>query len=399
MVFKPAFGRDSVRFFRNPYKAYDKQRAKSPVERIENGLGMMPAWLITGYAEARAAFAHPGISKDIRRFQFIFHDAKVPNAIDESVANSMVGTDPPDHTRLRKLAVKAFTSGAIEHLHPRVEQVANDLLDAMEPLGHADLIRAFAGPLPIMIICDLLGIPESGRHHLRQWSNASFSEGSHQMRDEATGGLNEYLADLIKARRAEPADDLISRLIAARDDTDKFSDSELLSLVHVLLLTGHETTTVLISNAVCALLLHPDQLDALRQEPSLLPNAIEELLRYESPAAIATTRFTSEPVTINGTTIPENQIVLISPGAANHDPARFADPARLDIRRDASGHLAFGHGIHHCLGTQLARMETEIAVTALLKRFPQLSLDTRPRKLEWRRSRPIRGLRSLPVRW
>ena len=260
-------------------------------------------------AEARAAFAHPGISKDIRRFQFIFHEANVPYTVDEVVANSMVGTDPPDHTRLRKLAAKAFTSGAIEHLHPRVEQIISDLLDAMEPLGGADLIKAFAAPLPVTVICDLLGIPESGRHHLRHWSDVRFNEGGPDEREEAANGLTSYIADLITARRAEPADDLISRLIAARDATDMLNDTELVSLAFGLLLTGHETTTTLIGNAVCALLLHPDQLAALRQDPSLLPSAIDEFLRYESPAAIATIRFTSEPVTINGTTIPANQIV------------------------------------------------------------------------------------------
>lgn len=399
MVFKARLFRANIRFSRDPYKAYDKLRARSPVQRVENALGEMPAWLITGHAEARAAFAHPGISKDIRRFQFIFHEANVPYTVDEVVANSMVGTDPPDHTRLRKLAAKAFTSGAIEHLHPRVEQIISDLLDAMEPLGGADLIKAFAAPLPVTVICDLLGIPESGRHHLRHWSDVSFNEGGPDEREEAANGLTSYIADLITARRAEPADDLISRLIAARDATDMLNDTELVSLAFGLLLTGHETTTTLIGNAVCALLLHPDQLAALRQDPSLLPSAIDEFLRYESPAAIATIRFTSEPVTINGTTIPANQIVLISPGAANHDPARFADPSSLDIRRDTSGHLAFGHGIHYCLGAQLARMQTEIALTALLKRFPRLRLDTRRRKLQWRRSRAIRGLQSLPVRW
>jgi cytochrome P450 len=386
-------------FYSNPYPVYDKLRATAPVLRVDNALGPLPAWLITGHAEARAAFAHPAILKDTRRFQHIFDNAGIPSNINAAVNTTMIATDPPDHTRLRKLAAKAFTPATTEQLRPRIEQITSDLLDEMAPRGSADLIASFAAPLPVTVISELLGVAEPDRDNLRQWSNTSFAEDDTTTRDQATHNLARYMTSLIAAKRAEPADDLLSRLIAVRDTTDKLSDPELLSLAILLLIAGHETTTTLIANATCALLLNPAQHQALRDDPSLIPAAIDEFLRYDSPAAIATIRFTAEPVTIADVTIPADQIILISPAAANRDPARYPHPAELDISRDTTGHLGLGHGIHYCLGAQLARTETEIALRALLDRFPALRLDTDPASLQWRHTRLIRGLQTLPVRW
>jgi len=386
-------------FFRDPYPVYDKLRASSPVQKVDGAMGPLPVWLITGYAEARAAFTHPGISKDTRRFQHVLNQGGNPRNINAAVAATMVATDPPDHTRLRRLVSKAFNTSTVERLRPRVQQITDDLLDAIASAGSADLIETLAIPVPITVISELLGVPEADRDNLRCWSNANFAAGDHRTRDEASHKIADYMAQLVAAKRAQRGNDLLSDLIAVHDSTDSLSEQELIALAVLLLIAGHETTTSLIGNAILALLLRPAQLAELRENPSLIPLAIDEFLRYDSPTAIATIRFTAEPINIADVTIPADQIVLISPAAANHDPARFADPAALDIHRDATGHLAFGYGIHYCIGAQLARTETEIALAALLTRFPTLNLDPELKDLRWRHSRLIRGLQTLPVRW
>ena len=386
-------------FFRDPYPVYDKLRENGPVQRIDEAMGSLPTWLITGYAEARSALADPRLSKDTRRFQHIFGQAGSTRNISPAVSATMVATDPPDHTRLRKLAASAFTPAVVDGMRPRVQQLTSELLDTIEPDGHADLIETFAAPLPVTVISELLGVPEPDRADLRHWSNANFAAGDPARRDEASHAITAYMTGLIATRRAAPGDDLLSALIAARDDGDQLSEHELVSLAVLLLIAGHETTTSLIGNAVLALLLHPGQRAALRADPALVPAAIEEFLRYDPPAATATIRFTAEPVTFGDVTIPADQIVLVSLGAANHDPARFYWPDQLYIKRNATGHLAFGHGLHFCLGARLARTEAEIALQALLNRFPRLCIDADPATLPWRQSRLMRGLQRLPVRW
>jgi cytochrome P450 len=386
-------------FYKDPHKAYDEMRASCPVYRVGSFIGPLPAWVITGHAEARAAMTHPGISKDAHRFYRTFGQIGEPSVLDEFIGSSVQGTDAPEHTRLRKLVTKALTPSATERFRPRVELIVGTLLDAMEPRGRADLVESFTLPLPILVICELLGIPEEGSGLLRRFAEANYEESERDVREEAIRRLAEYLTRFIDAKRAEPGDDLTSRLIAARDTTNQLSDAELLSLLVLLLIAGHETTTAWIGNAVYSLLVNPDQLAALRKDMSLIPNAVDEVMRYETPFQIATTRYTLEPVTIGDTTIPKHELVFVVPIAANRDPARFPNPGKLDIHRDTSGHVGFGHGIHYCLGAQLSRMETEIALAALLHRFPRLRLDIEPKKVHWRREQIIRGLQALPVCW
>jgi cytochrome P450 len=386
-------------FYADPYPVYDKLRSASPVLKVDGAMGPLPVWLVTGYAEARQAFTHPGISKDTRRFQHLLSQGGKPRAINPAVAATMVATDPPDHTRLRRLAARAFTAATADNLRPRIQQLTDDLLDAVAAAGGAELMESLAVPLPVAVISELLGVPEPDRDQLRQWSNDNFAAGDHRVRDQASHQIAAYMTALIAAKRTSPDDGMLSQLIAARDDNDRLSEDELTSLAVLLLIAGHETTTSLIGNAALALLQHPDQLAMLRQDPSRIPTAIDELARYESPAAIATIRFTAEPVTIGGVTIPAGQVVLISPAAANRDPARFADPEVLDTRRDAGPHLAFGHGIHYCTGARLARTETEIALTSLLARFPDLRLAANPDGPRWRHTRLLRSLQELHVRW
>jgi cytochrome P450 len=303
----------------------------------------------------------------------------------------MLAADPPDHTRLRKLVTKAFTARAIAGLRPVIEQTAGELLGAMAAEATVDLITAYALPLPIAVISHMLGVPAADQGRFRDLALASTSL-------EAERRLTAFLAALVEDKRAHPGDDLLSRLTQVADEGSRLSADELLGMTSLLLTAGFETTVNLIANAVLSLLRHPAQLALLQSRPELLPDAVEEFLRYEGPAHVATFRFTREPVHAGGTDIPAGQLVLISLLAANRDEGRFPDPDRLDITRPAAGHLAFGHGVHHCLGAPLARLEGQIAIGGLLSRFPDLALAAEPSELRWLSSPLMHGLHSLPVR-
>ncbi|WP_396454188.1 cytochrome P450 [Actinomadura sp.] len=393
-------------FHRDPYPIYDKLRGHGPVQQVRVSSRGHHVWLITGYAEARAALADPRLSKDTCRFGYLFGDRR---DIAPPLRDTMLATDPPDHTRLRRLAAQAFTTATVDRLRPRIQQITDHLLETISPRGTADLINEFAVPLPVTIICELLGVPERDRPLLREWSNALFTSGDPAFRDRASHHIADYMTHLVTAKyqcadrdvSVRDGEDLLDSLIAARQRDDRLSQQELVSLAALLLVAGHETTTNLIGNAVLGLLLHPAQHAAVTTVPDRLAPAIEEFLRYDSPLGIATVRFTTQPVTYGPTTIPAEQVVMVSIGAANRDPAQYPNPAALDLTRTGAspGHLAFGHGPHYCLGSALARTETHTALTGLLRELPGLRLDTTPEQLDWRPSRMMRGLRALPVRW
>jgi cytochrome P450 len=299
---------------------------------------------------------------------------------------------------LRRLVQKAFTPGRVAALRPRIEAITASLLDAMAE-GVVDLITAFAFPLPMTVICELLGIPDGDREEFKTWSQVILSSTATFDEYRAAGGaMYAYFTRLLADKRAAPADDLLSALITARDSGDSLDEPELLAMIFLLLVAGHETTVNLIATGTLALLTHPSELSRLRADPSLLPGAIEELLRYANPLNHATDRYAPEPLEVGGVMIPADEPVLVVTSSANRDPARFPDPDRLDLGRDASGHVAFGHGIHYCVGAPLARLEGEIAFGALLSRFPGLSLAVDPATLRWRPSSLIHGLETLPVR-
>jgi cytochrome P450 len=300
---------------------------------------------------------------------------------------------------------KAFTPGRVARLRPRTVEIASALLDetasAGEGGGVIDLLTRFARPLPITVICELLGVPAADR----AWIEAAVVDyDDRKDRDRITRELAAYLNDLIAAKRAAPGDDLISALVRVHDESGPagacgaLTDVELLSGVFQLIMGGFDTTVNLIASGTLALLTHPEQLARLRQEPSLLPGAVEELLRYTNPLNHATDRFTATDVTIGGVAIPAGEWVVLATSSANGDPRRFPDPERLDIGREPGGHVSFGHGIHHCLGAPLARMEAEVAFGALLERFPKLSLAAKPEELRWRPGSLMHGLEALPVR-
>ncbi|MEV0369063.1 cytochrome P450 [Streptomyces sp. NPDC050636] len=394
----------------DPHAAYAALREAGPVHRI-TGMDGNPAWLVTRYDDVRRALADPRLSLDKRHATpGGYRGFSLPPALDANLLNM----DPPDHTRVRRLVVKAFTPGRVDALREPVRRVADDLLDAMAENGRADLIADYAGPLPITVICDLLGVPQGDRRDFRAWTDALVTPDPsrpHLMK-EAIGSMLEFYTGLIATKRAEPGDDLLSDLIAVRDepgagdgasgagpDGDRLTEDELTSLAFLILFAGYENTVHLIGNAVLTLLDHPEQLDELRRDPAELRPAVEEFLRYDGPGPLAIRRFPKEDVEIGGVRIPAGESVLLSIASANRDPGRFPDPGTLDRGRDLSGHLALGHGIHYCLGAPLARMEAETALGALISRFPGLRLDVPRGELRHRRALRARGLISLPVTW
>lgn len=381
----------------DPYPALRALRERGPVHHVRFPTGDI-AWMIVGHEEARAALADARMRHDVR------YSAEYDSDGLYSIGRNMLQTDPPDHTRLRSLVAREFTARRIKALRARVQEAADELLDAMGPLGRADLIDAFAFPLPLTVICELLGVPGVDHATFRAWTAKILTVGEPETSGRAAQEMTVYLAGLIEEKRHvdEAAEgDLLHALVRAHaEDGDHLADEELLGMAFLLLVAGHETTVNLIANAVHLLLTHPDQLAVLRADGGLLENAVEEALRFEPPVPAGTYRYTAEPVTIGGTHIPQGARVVISLASANRDPARFSDPERFDIRRDATltrSHLAFGHGIHHCLGAPLARLEANLALRALLDRFPDLAIDGDPTP-DWRPSL-LRGLSRLPLRW
>jgi cytochrome P450 len=392
------FGPD---YFQDPLGFFARVRAEGPAVPVQLPDGGR-YWLITRYADVRSALADPRLHKDWERH--LTGPDWTPDPESGFLNSHMLNADPPDHTRLRRLVQKAFTPGRVAALRPRIEAITASLLDAMDRDAKAgqdevDLIAAFAFPLPMTVISELIGVPADNREEFSAWSQVVLSSATTPEEFRTVGtAMHGFFVSLIEAKRAAPADDLLSALIQARDSGDSLNERELLSMIFLLLVAGHETTVNLIASGTLSLLANPAELARLRSEPALLPGAVEELLRYSNPLNHATERFTLEPAEIGGVTIPARSWVLCVTSSANRDPSRFADPDRLDVGRDATGHVAFGHGIHYCLGAPLARLEGEIAFGALLPRFPGLSLAVDPATLRWRPSSLIHGLESLPVR-
>ncbi|MFC8967732.1 cytochrome P450 [Streptomyces sp. NPDC057094] len=381
-------------FTENPHPVYAELRALGPVHRVR----LPPpdahheTWLVVGYEEARAALADPRLAKDAGKIGITFLD-------EELIGKYLLVADPPQHTRLRSLIAREFTPRRVAALAPRIQEITGELLDAMLPRGHADLVESFAYPLPLTVICELLGVPAPDRATFRALSSEAVAPTSAESEHDAFVRLAAYLRDLIEDKRsAGPADDLLSGLIrTTAEDGDRLSPEELRGMAFVLLVAGHETTVNLIAGAVHALLTHPDQLAALRADMTLLDATIEETLRYEGPVENATFRYAAEPLDIGGTAMASGDAVMIGLTAADRDGTRYPAPDRFDIRREARGHIAFGHGIHYCLGAPLARLEARVALGSLLERCPDLALDGPPSG--WLPGMLMRGARRMPVRW
>ncbi|TDE43723.1 cytochrome P450 [Nonomuraea mesophila] len=399
-------------FRAEPYPTYARLRGQAPVHQATGPMGS-EFWLISRYTEARAALNDPRLAKHPSHAPAWLHNFGVGAADSPTpVGLNMLSSDPPDHTRLRRLTMKAFTPKRVERLRPRIQQITDELIANLAGLTRFDLIEDLAFPLPIIVICELLGIPGEDRDDFRTWTRAlippSTPEGLASLRTAQTE-MTEYLTRLVARKRDEidhtsdldNLPDLVSALIVARDEYDRLSEDELLGTIRILLTAGHHTTVNLIGNAMLALLRHPDQLELLRARPDLLPGAIEELLRYDGPFEHATPRFATEDIEIAGVTIPAGSVVAVVLSAANRDPAYLPGPDRLDVTRTNHSHLAFGHGIHFCLGAPLARLEGQIAIGTLLRALPEMTLACPPEDLRWWAGgiTPVfRGLEALPIR-
>ncbi|MFD3515117.1 cytochrome P450 [Streptomyces sp. NPDC058657] len=387
-------------FVADPYPVYARLREQGPVHRVLTPYGE-DVWLVVGHEACRAAYVDSRFSRDWRTYG---HLAPQLPAYAHGPGNAHVLlSDPPDHTRLRRLVAREFTPRRIEALAPRVQQITDELIDAMEAGGArgADVIDALAFPLPMTVICDLLGVPDLDRDAFRGWSNEVVARTSPEAEQAAYAAAMPYLTGLIEAKRKAPGEDLLSAMIhTADEDGDRLSADELLSMAFLLVVAGHETTVNLIGNGLRALFHHPEQLALLRGDlPGLIDGAVEEILRYDGPVEGSTPRIAREDTEFGGALIPAGSSVVIVMADADRDEARFEDPARFDIRRDARGHIAFGHGIHFCLGAPLARLEGRIALRTLLERFPELAADGSPDAGPWIPGELIRGVRKLAVRW
>ncbi|HDR8475777.1 TPA: cytochrome P450 [Bacillus cereus] len=399
---------NSPKTMRNPimfYKNLIKQQER--FFQIDDFYGMGGTWVALHYDDVITILKDSRFIKDLRKFTPL-HDKQHP-ILENPVASklfdwlmnmpNMLTVDPPDHTRLRRLVSKAFTPRMIEDLRPRIQQIADELLVAVQEQGKMEIISDFAYPLPIIVISEMLGIPTTDRSQFREWTKVLMNASVYPSEGAAVTTTLEkfiqYIEALLNEKRLNPDADLISELVQTKEQEDKLSNNELLSTIWLLIIAGHETTVNLISNGVLALLQHPEQMNLLRENPSLISSAVDELLRYSGPVMFIS-RLASEDMTIHGKIIRKGDLVLLSLTAANIDPQKFTYPEILNISREENNHLAFGAGIHHCLGAPLARLEGQIALGTLLQRLPNLRLAIKPDQLNYNHSK-IRSLVNLPV--
>ncbi|MFI0967597.1 cytochrome P450 [Streptomyces sp. NPDC021080] len=381
---------------RDPYPFYARMRREDPVHRSAQGI-----WYLTRYADVEAALGDLRLSNDrdrmTRAYSALGGDLKAFSRLTDRLGRVMSNTDPPDHARLRKLANRAFTARRVEALREGIQRIVDRLIDEAVAAGPSmDLIEAVASPLPMSVVCELFGIPAEDLPQVKTWFHrfGRLSEDIDKS-EAAIEQYEEYLARLVRCRRADPGDDLISALVATQAQDDRLTDSELLSTCFVLITAGDETTTHLVGNGMLALLRHPDQLARLREDPALIRPAVEELARYDTPTQ-AIVRVAAEDIAIGGRTLREGELAYLFLAATNRDPERFEDPDRLDLTRPGNRHLSFGNGPHFCLGGPLAKLQAEVAVGTLVRRLPHLRLAD-DAVLDWRPNPLQRRLTVLPL--
>ena len=394
----------SAGFRANPYPIYDYLRAKNSIFRSLAGGN----WVVTRYEDVKIILREHRVYSDDKpkiiqeKSQYLKNRGKNLDALADASNKFLFYMDPPDHTRLRRLMSKAFSPIVIERMRPQIQTIVDECLDKALSRGELDVISELAGPLPVKVIARMLGVPSSdAQEQLHQWSqilsrilDSLISLEEYEALDKAILEFQQYFRQLISQRAKDPQDDLISYLIAARDESEKLSEEEVLSTCILLFMTGEETTVNTIGNGILALLHHPEQMEKLKQEPNIIQTAVEEMLRYDSPVQI-TVRIASDNLEINNHTIQKGEKMLICLGAANRDPVKFSNPDLFNILRHENHHLAFGDGIHYCLGATLARTQAEIAINSLVQKLPNLKLASD--KLEWRKNIALRGLKALPV--
>jgi cytochrome P450 len=385
-------------FLADPYPTYHRLRMEDPVHHSPLGF-----WVLTRYEDVAAVLRD---ARFIKEPLAALVAARFGSEVPRGVGLSMLDRDPPDHTRLRSLVSKAFTPRGVEGLRPRIQEIVDGLIARAEAAGTMDVIEEFAYPIPVNVICEMMGVPVKDHERFKGWSldiargldSIWLPPDSEIPRRSAAArhAIGDYFRELIAERRASPRGDLLSALIAAEEAGDKLNEEELLATCILILIAGHETTVNLIGNGVLALLRNPEALRRLRATPGLITTAVEELLRYDGPVQ-RTARVASDDATIGGHTIHKGEMVMPFIGAADRDPAQFPEPDRLDLARADNRHIAFGWGIHFCLGAPLARVEGQIAIDTLVRRLPRLALVTDT--VEYRQSLTLRGLKELPVKF
>ncbi|MBF0707472.1 cytochrome P450 [Alkalihalobacillus hwajinpoensis] len=386
-------------FKKGAYAFYENLRQSEPITSIGNSNGNN-TWIVTSYDDVLELLKRPSFIKD--QSKLFSKSARMEDEPMETKIfhHMMLDVDPPDHTRLRKLVQPGFNPKAIKQLAPRIEAIADQLIEEMKQKNDVvDLIDDFAFPLPIIVISELLGVPTEDRDKFRKWSNSIVSA-SDNMEGEFMKDVQEftdYLTTLFNKRKADPQDDLISNLIKHEEDGEKLSSDELYSMVFLLIIAGHETTVNLIGNGMLALFEHPDQLELLQSDFSLTESAIEEALRFYSPVDFSTARWAEEDFEFKGVQLTKGDMILASISSANRDEKKFDNPNKFDITRKPNPHIAFGYGIHFCLGAPLARLEGKIAYQKLLSAFPSIQLAGAPEDAKWRNMFLLRGLEELKV--
>ena len=395
----------SPRFKADPFPTFTRMRQVAPLHAHKAPDGST-IWYITRYEDVTAVLRDDrNFCKDPRNARPVDAPgtASRKTVAHQRINENMLFSDPPDHTRLRALVSQAFTPRRVERMAPLIQSIADRLLDQTQSLGKMDLIASYALPLPVFVICEMLGIPESDREQVSGWSQAIISPGSRNLnysaRKRNVREFTAYLEKTFAERQANPRDDLVSALVQAEEAGDKFNQAELSSMVALLLVTGHETTVNLIGNGVLALLLHPDQLTRLKKDPTLWEDAIEELLRYDGPVETSTSRWARQDVSMGGQQIRRGDLVRVVLTSANRDATEFENPNTFDVQRGNRKHLAFGLGIHYCLGAPLARLEGRIALQTLFHRVPNPYLSVPVSELQWRSGILFRGLKQLQLAW
>lgn len=388
----------SPEFKADPFPFYARLRAENPVCCVVIPGLPSKAWLVTRYNDVVM------VLKDSRFAKNPLNALKQPwlPGFAKPLQRNMLDLDEPDHARLRTLVHKAFTPSMVERLQERIQEIADQLLDAVQDKRSMDLVGAYALPLPLTVIVDLLGIPSQDRDRFHRWSKALLKPPTrfNMLRAlPSMAAFMRYLRRLFRQLRSSPQRGLLTALVQVEEAGDRLTEDELLAMAFLLLIAGHETTVHLIASGMLALLQHADQLELLRAHPALMGPAVEELLRYTNPLETATPRYARDDVTVAGVTIPRGSLVLAVIASANRDASQFDDPERLDITRENNRHLAFGQGAHFCLGAPLARLEGQIAINTLLRRLPALQLAVPVESLRWRATLVLRGLEALPVQF
>ncbi len=393
----------SHNFKADPFPTFAEMREHHPIyaHQAPNG---DTVWYITRYDDVLAVLKdNHHFVKDQRNIGVDEPLAHPPPTANQAINQNMLFSDPPDHTRLRALINLAFTPRRVERMAPQIQVITGELLNRVEAAGEMDLIADFALPLPVAVISDLLGIPATDRDEVCDWSQSIISPGRHHLnfstRRQRVKAFIEYLRAMFAERRQVPQDDLITALVQAEAEGEKLTEEELSSMVALLLVTGHETTVNLIGNGVLALLQHPDQIAFLQAQPDIIDTAVEELLRYDGPVETSTTRWVRKDCEFRGHQLRQGDVIRVVITSANRDPALCPHSNTLDLTRQDNRHLAFGHGIHYCIGAPLARLEGRIALATLFRRMPNLHLQVPADELRWHSGVLFRGLEQLPVSW